>query len=314
MPIPFIETLSTQATTLQQEAELGILSTPARLPPKFFYDNLGSRLFEAITYLPEYYLTATEEIIFTQFGAEIQAQIGVNPLFIDLGAGNCQKAARFFGLLQPNLYVAIDFSITYLRTILAHLQSQYPAIPMMGIGMDFSQQLSLPPEVPQTPRTFFYPGSSLGNFSPTEALQLLQQIQRESLGGGLLLGIDLFKSASILEPAYNDPLLVTAAFNLNILRNVNQLLGSNFEVAKFKHQIVINAELMRVELYLEALEANTVQWQGKERHFKKGEQIHTENSHKYSLSSIQQLLTAAGFDKMKVWTDPQQYYAVIYAT
>jgi len=271
-------------------------------------------LFEAITYLPEYYLTATEESIFNQFGAEIQAQIGAKPLFIDLGAGNCQKAARFFDLLKPNLYVAIDFSIAYLRTVLSHLQGEYPTVPMMGIGMDFSQQLRLPPEVPQTPRTFFYPGSSLGNFSPAEALQLLKQIHRESLGGALLIGVDLFKSAAILEPAYNDPLLVTAAFNLNILRNVNQLLGSNFEVAKFKHHIDINTELMRVELYLEALEANTVQWQGKVRHFKKGERIHTENSHKYSLSSIQQLLTAAGFDKMKVWTDPQQYYAVIYAT
>ena len=313
MSISFIETLSPQEVTLQQEAELGILSNPAYLPPKFFYDNLGSRLFEAITYLPEYYLTATEKIIFNHFGAEIQAQIGAKPLLIDLGAGNCQKAARFFNLLQPNLYVAIDFSITYLRNILTHLQSQYPAIPMMGIGMDFSQQLSLPPEVPKTPRTFFYPGSSLGNFLPTEACQLLKQIHRESLGGGLLIGIDLFKSATILEPAYNDPLLVTAAFNLNILRNANQLLGSNFDVAKFKHQIVINTELMRVELYLEALESNTVQWQGKERHFKRGERIHTENSHKYSLTSIQQLLSASGFDKMKVWTDPQQYYAVIYA-
>ena len=314
MPIPFIETLSPQTPTLQQEAELGILSTPAHLPPKFFYDDLGSRLFEAITYLPEYYLTATEESIFNQFGAEIQAQIGAKPLFIDLGAGNCQKAARFFDLLKPNLYVAIDFSIAYLRTVLSHLQGEYPTVPMMGIGMDFSQQLRLPPEVPQTPRTFFYPGSSLGNFSPAEALQLLKQIHRESLGGALLIGVDLFKSAAILEPAYNDHLLVTAAFNLNILRNVNQLLGSNFEVAKFKHHIDINTELMRVELYLEALEANIVQWQGKVRHFKKGERIHTENSHKYSLSSIQQLLTAAGFDKMKVWTDPQQYYAVIYAT
>ncbi|MCX7245252.1 MAG: L-histidine N(alpha)-methyltransferase [Burkholderiales bacterium] len=313
MPIPFIETLLPQTPTLQQEAELGILSTPAHLPPKFFYDDLGSRLFEAITYLPEYYLTATEESIFNQFGAEIQAQIGAKPLFIDLGAGNCQKAARFFDLLKPNLYVAIDFSIAYLRTVLSHLQGEYPTVPMMGIGMDFSQQLRLPPEVPQTPRTFFYPGSSLGNFSPAEALQLLKQIHRESLGGALLIGVDLFKSAAILEPAYNDLLLVTAAFNLNILRNVNQLLGSNFEVAKFKHHIDINTELMRVELYLEALEANTVQWQGKVRHFKKGERIHTENSHKYSLSSIQQLLTAAGFDKMKVWTDPQQYYAVIYA-
>ena len=314
MPIPFIETLSPQTPTLQQEAELGILSTPAHLPPKFFYDDLGSRLFEAITYLPEYYLTATEESIFNQFGAEIQAQIGAKPLFIDLGAGNCQKAAHFFDLLKPNLYVAIDFSIAYLRTVLSHLQGEYPTVSMMGIGMDFSQQLRLPPEVPQTPRTFFYPGSSLGNFSPAEALQLLKQIHRESLGGALLIGVDLFKSAAILEPAYNDHLLVTAAFNLNILRNVNQLLGSNFEVAKFKHHIDINTELMRVELYLEALEANTVQWQGKVRHFKKGERIHTENSHKYSLSSIQQLLTAAGFDKMKVWTDPQQYYAVIYAT
>ena len=232
---------------------------------------------------------------------------------IDLGAGDCKKAARLFEAVKPSSYVAVDFSVDYLKDALENLHNQYPQIPMYGIGMDFSQTLKLPTTLSQTPRTFFYPGSSIGNFLPTEAEALLTQIKREALGGGLLIGVDLMKAEHVLQLAYDDPLKITAAFNLNILRSVNSIIGSDFDVSHFCHKVLINHSKERVELYLEALRDTVVSWQGKQRLFTKDELIHTENSHKYSIASIQHLLNRSGFQATKIWTDPQQYFAVIYA-
>jgi uncharacterized SAM-dependent methyltransferase len=184
---------------------------------------------------------------------------------------------------------------------------------MQYMGMDFSKQLVIPSSVTATKRTFFYPGSSLGNFLSAEALKLLSQIKSQAHDGGLLLGVDLMKEDSVLIAAYDDPLKVTAAFNLNILRSINAHLGSDFRVEQFSHIVKINHLENRVELYLEALEDLTVSWPGHTRAFKRGELIHTENSHKYTLQSITQLLNKAGFETIKIWTDPKDYFAVIYA-
>jgi dimethylhistidine N-methyltransferase len=295
------------------EIEAGLLAQAASISPKFLYDDLGAHLFTALTFLPEYYPTATETRILKQYETEIAVSVGPNPVLIDLGAGDCKKAARLFASIKPSSYVAIDFSVDYLKEALDKLQNQYSDIPMFGIGMDFSQTLKLPDAITQAPRTFFYPGSSLGNFLPTDAEALLRQIKREALGGGLLLGVDLMKAEHVLQTAYDDPLKVTAAFNLNILRSVNAIIDSNFDVSDFFHKVIVNHAKERVELYLEALRDTTVTWQGKQRVFKKGELIHTENSHKYSIASIQTLLNRADFHSIKVWTDPRQYFAVIYA-
>jgi len=142
---------------------------------------------------------------------------------------------------------------------------------------------------------------------------LLTQIKREALGGGLLIGVDLMKAEDVLHAAYDDPLKITAAFNLNILRSVNAIIDSDFDVSHFAHRVVINQSKERVELYLEALRDTVVSWHSKQRVFKQGEMIHTENSHKYSIASIQHLLNRAGFQSLKVWTDQRQYFAVIYA-
>jgi uncharacterized SAM-dependent methyltransferase len=179
--------------------------------------------------------------------------------------------------------------------------------------MDFSSHLSLPSTLPAIKRNFFYPGSSLGNFSPAQAAHLLQQIKMNAEGGGLLLGVDLMKADNVLLQAYDDPLKLTAAFNLNILRVVNGLIGSDFEVSDFRHTITINHALQRVELYLEAVRDVNVAWTGGSRKFKAGELIHTENSHKYSLSSIQALLSSSGFERFQTWSDPKNYFALIYA-
>lgn len=295
------------------EIEIGLLAPSAWISPKFLYDPLGSHLFTAITLLPEYYPTNTEKNIFTQYQDQITNAVGIGGNLIDLGAGNCQKAESLFHSLKPASYLAIDFSVEYLQDELAKIQGKYPHIQMQCMGMDFSKQLSIPDSITKTNRTFFYPGSSIGNFLQSEALNLLSQIKHQAHDGSLLIGVDLMKEDSILMAAYDDPLKVTAAFNLNILRSINSHLGSNFRVEQFRHTVKINHAENRVELYLEALEDLTVIWPGNSRTFKKGELIHTENSHKYTIGSIKELLKNAGFEKTQIWTDPKDYFAVIYA-
>lgn len=312
-----IPTTSTDTSIIDHqftpEIELGLLAENASISPKFLYDPLGSHLFTAITLLPEYYPTNTEKNIFTQYQDQISEAVGIGGTLIDLGAGNCQKAESFFESLKPSNYLAIDFSVEYLQDALNKLAGKYPHILMQCIGMDFSKKLIIPDSITKNKRTFFYPGSSLGNFLQSEAMELLSQIKNQANGGGLLMGVDLMKADSVLMAAYDDPLKVTAAFNLNILRSINSHLGSDFRVDQFRHQVKVNHTDNRVELYLEALENLTVSWPGKSRAFKKGELIHTENSHKYTIESIKQLLMSSGFETTQIWTDPKNYFAVIYA-
>ena len=298
---------------LMHEIEIGLLAQSAWISPKFLYDPLGSHLFTAITLLPEYYPTNTEKKIFSQYQAQIADAIGIGGTLIDLGAGNCQKAESFFKSLKPSSYLAIDFSVEYLQDAFTKIQGKYPHIQMQCIGMDFSKEIVIPESITTAKRTFFYPGSSIGNFLKTEAIELLAQIKNQAEDGGLLIGVDLMKEDSVLMAAYDDPLKITAAFNLNILRSINSHLGSNFRVDQFRHTVKVNHVENRVELYLEALEDLTVSWSEKSRVFKKGDLIHTENSHKYTIESIQQLLKKAGFEILQIWTDPKDYFAVIYA-
>jgi len=308
-----LEEFAITSEDFNSEIEIGLLAKSASISPKFLYDPLGSHLFTAITLLPEYYPTNTEKNIFTQYQAEIANVIGVGGTLIDLGAGNCQKAETLFDSIKPSNYLAIDFSVEYLQDAIKKLEGKYPHIQIRCIGMDFSKRLVIPSSVAPNKRIFFYPGSSIGNFLRSEALQLLVQIKSQINGGGLLLGADLMKEDSVLMAAYDDPLKITAAFNLNILRSINSHLDSNFKVSQFRHKVQINHAKNRVELYLEALEDLTVSWPGNYKEFKRGELIHTENSHKYTTESIKQLLNDAGFEKTQIWTDPKNYFAVIYA-
>lgn len=295
------------------EIEKGLLAESASISPKFLYDPLGSHLFTAITLLPEYYPTVTEKTILSLYKSEIADAIGHVETLIDLGAGNCQKAESLFDFLKPSNYVAIDFSEKYLKDAIENMRSKYPHIHMQCLGMDFSQNLIMPNNIRNNGRVFFYPGSSIGNFLTSEAQTLLTQIKEQVEDGGLLIGVDLMKDDLVLKAAYDDDLKVTAAFNLNILRSVNSIIGSNFNVSQFCHKIIINHSQNRVELYLEALEDLSVSWPGNRRLFKKGELIHTENSHKYTITSMKQLLENAGFKSTTTWTDPKDYFAIIYA-
>ncbi|HZV64208.1 MAG TPA: L-histidine N(alpha)-methyltransferase [Telluria sp.] len=286
----------------------------AWISPKFLYDALGSKLFEAICELPEYYPTRTEAAIFERYGAEIARAAGPGATLVDLGAGNCAKAATLFPLLHPAQYVAIDISVDFLRESLERLQQRFPHIEMTGLGLDFSSRLELPCVVRRERRLFFYPGSSIGNFTPDEARSFLRRVRAEcESDGGLLIGVDLVKDSATLDAAYDDALGVTAAFNLNMLRHVNQLIGADFDVRQWAHVGYFNAGEGRVEMHLEAREELVVRWEGGTRRFARGQRIHTENSYKYRQSGALGLLEQAGFHATQVWTDPAGWFAVIHA-
>lgn len=321
----FYDLYAANPSSIRAELSEGLCATKAHTSPKYLYDGLGSRLFDAITELPEYYPTRTEAAIFADQRSALASTLPPGACLVDLGAGSCTKAASLFGALQPSQYIAIDISASYLRGVLAGLSKQHPSIRMAGVGMDFSHTLDLPEplltEARQHPIAAFYPGSSIGNFAPDDARAFLQRVHRLCAqgrsGGGLLIGVDLVKPIEVLEPAYDDPLGVTGAFNLNMLRHINTLLGSNFDVRDWKHVAFFNTQLSRIEMHLEARQAITVRWtlegQACESAFAAGERIHTENSYKWTVDKFSALLTSAGFKSTQAWTDAQGYFAVLWA-
>ena len=296
-------------------AMAGLLRTPAEASPKYFYDRLGSHLFDAITELPEYYPTRTEAGIFASHGAEMAQRIGARASFIDLGAGNCAKAARLLPLLDPQRYVAVDISAGYLQDALRELQRDHPSLDIVGVGMDFSQAPTLPAGAiaPGSRPVFFYAGSSIGNFTPAEAERFLSSLRAQADGGGLLIGVDLVKPVDVLEAAYDDALGVTSAFNLNLLRNLNRAIGSDFDPSGWRHVALFNVEASRIEMHLEARHAQTVRWASGERAFAAGERLHTENSYKYTVGSFAELLGRAGFRASRCWTSDNGWFAVFWA-
>jgi dimethylhistidine N-methyltransferase len=311
---------------VRPELIAGLQETPARIAPKFLYDALGSRLFDAITELPEYYPTRTEAALFTQHGADMARHMPAGAVLIDLGAGSCAKAARLFPVLQPAAYVPVDISVDYLRDTLRELQQRHTELPMLGLGMDFSTRFTLGAAatewladrgLAEQPRVVFYPGSSIGNFLPDEALALLCQAhavcEAGGSGGGLLIGVDRVKPRTVLEPAYDDALGVTAAFNRNLLRHVNRLLGADFAPAAWQHVGLYNAEASRIEMHLQASGTQTVRWDGGERTFADGERLHTENSYKWDPEDFEALLREAGFGAPRHWTDANNWFSVFWA-
>ncbi|WEF35277.1 L-histidine N(alpha)-methyltransferase [Pseudoduganella chitinolytica] len=296
------------------EIARGLLARQAATSPKYLYDSLGSRLFEAICELPEYYPTRTEAAIFARHGEDIARRVGTGATLIDLGAGNCAKAASLFPLLRPKQYVPIDISRDFLNEAVSRLRQRFPDIAMNALALDLSGPFLLPPEVTPQRRVFFYPGSSIGNFAPHEAIAFLRRVRENaSHDGGLLIGVDLIKDAAVLDAAYDDAIGVTAAFNLNMLRHLNHLVGSDFDVRQWRHVAFFNAEDSRVEMHLEARTALTVRWPGGERQFARGERIHTEDSYKYTRDSFADLLAQAGFHADAVWTDEAGWFAVMHA-
>lgn len=310
----FLQIYRRDTEAIRAELSEGLLAPRAFTSPKYLYDALGSKLFEAICELPEYYPTRTEAAIFAEHRQDIARSAGQRTTLIDLGAGNCAKAASLFAALQPVQYVPVDISVDFLRDAVEHLRDRFPHIRMTGIGMDFSSALELPDVVRRDKRLFFYPGSSIGNFSPDQALALLRGIHDACRDdGGLLIGVDLVKDSQVLDAAYDDALGVTASFNLNLLRHLNDLLDADFDVTDWRHRGFFNAAQSRVEMHLEARCDVTVTWRGGERRFLQKERIHTESSYKYTQQSFLQLLERAGFGRARTWTDARDWFMVCHA-
>lgn len=301
---------------LPEHAEItdGLRLTPARISPKYFYDQHGSELFEAITRLPEYYPTRTETALMQLHAEEIARVIGPGRTLIELGAGNCQKARNLCRLVQPACFVGVDISAEFLESAVQGLRDDFPGLDARAVAGDMTQGISLPDDIPRLGRLVFYPGSSIGNFDPPHALQLLSHM-RELIDddGGLLIGIDLPKDVAVLEAAYDDAAGVTAAFNRNVLAHVNRLIGSDFNAEQWQHRAFFNPQDSRIEMHLESLQNAQVHWPGGGRFFEQGERIHTENSYKYPLPVFKDMLARAGFGQAQAWTDERGWFAVVYA-
>ena len=300
-------------TAIRSEILAGLSAPTAAVPPKYFYDALGSRLFAAITELPEYYPTRTEASIFARHAGEMAAALPAFEALVDLGAGNCEKAARLFAPFGVRRYAAVDISVDYLRESLELLQQHHPQRELIGIGLDFSEHLTLPAAVGEGPRLMFYPGSSIGNFTPAAAAGFLRRIHAASQGGALLIGVDLVKPRDVLEAAYDDPLQVTAAFNRNLLRHINRLAGVDFRIEDWKHLAFFDPLASRIEMHLEAARDVVVRWPEGERRFAAGERIHTENSYKWRVEDFSALLRDGGFHDVRRWSDDRDGFAVFLA-
>ena len=293
----------------------GLSRRPRRVPPKFFYDEAGSQLFDRICTTPEYYPTRTETRILHDNAHAIAQRVGRDCLLIEPGSGNSAKVRELLGALAPRLYMPVDISKQYLRQSAARLAREYPWLDVRAACADFTAGQALP-ELPETGRRVaFFPGSSVGNFEPAEA-QAFLGVMAETVGsgGGLLIGVDLKKDPAILNAAYNDAEGVTAAFNLNLLTRINRELDADFDLDAFAHKAFYNAERGRIEMHLVSLRDQRVRIDGRRFEFSAGESIHTESSYKYTVDEFSTLASAAGFRLEEVWMDPDALFSVQFYT
>jgi len=304
--------------TLTEELLISLSADKPSISPKFFYDDIGSHLFDVITLLDEYYPTRTEKWIMDTYQREIAEAVSHCDVLVDLGAGNCAKGSQLFDSIAPKQYRALDISKEYLEAAVTDLQKQFPKIEMSAHAIDLSLPLVFP-DIQKLRKVFFYPGSSIGNFDPEKADQFFTNLAHECYGnGGLLIGVDLVKDAETLHLAYNDPLGVTAAFNLNALLNVNRLMGSNFQLQDWEHYAFFNTSQSRIEMHLRARSDLQVilPGNGSPDHpisFKAGDLIHTENSYKYTQENFVEKLRRTGFNDIQCWTDPNKHFLVCFA-
>ena len=301
------------AERLREDVLAGLALPQKGIPPKYFYDEQGCRLFEAICELPEYYLTRTETAILRGNVADIAQFVGPDAELIEYGSGVQAKTRILIQALQTRLYVPIDIAIGTLRASSNELAGRFPWLNIVGICADYTRPLALPEftGVPIRRKVAFFPGSTVGNFTPPEALQFLKQARRAvGAGGALLIGVDLKKDKATLDAAYADAKGVTARFNLNLLQRINRELGADFQTNRFRHKAFYEPSQGRVEMHLESLYAQVAHVAGQRFDFAPGETIHTEISCKYSIGEFQELGKRAGFSPEKVWTDPEQLFSV----
>jgi dimethylhistidine N-methyltransferase len=289
-----------------------LATRPRSISPKYFYDARGSQLFDRICELPEYYPTRTELSILRTHAAEIAAQMGPRAEIVEFGAGSCAKVGLLLDAMErPARYLPIDISGEHLAASAAQLRAQYPALDVQPLIADYTQRLLLPAPLPGAgQRVGFFPGSTIGNFTPAEALHFLQVTGQVLRGGALLLGADLIKDPGVLHAAYSDSQGVTAAFNLNLLARANRELGTDFLLEQFAHSAFYNAPQQRIEMHLVSRCRQQVTLEGRAYGFEEGETLHTENSYKFTIEGLRELAARAGFRAGPVWTDPQRMFSL----
>ena len=307
--------LHPETDTLKEEALEGLTDVPKHLPCKLLYDEVGSRLFDSICDLEEYYLTRTEMSIMEEYADEMVDRLGRRVLLVEYGSGSSVKTRILLDrLIDPVGYVPIDISRNHLVEAAKAISTAYPEIEVLPVCADYTQQIRLPQPATRASRVVVYfPGSTIGNFDLDDARSFLRRIAATcSQGGGLLIGVDLRKDPHVLEAAYNDDSGITAEFNKNMLRRINREIGSEFDLDRFDHDAVYNARQGRIEMYLVSRSDQRVRVDGRSIELRRGERICTEHSYKYTLEGFADLAQSAGFDVRDVWTDPRSYFSVQY--
>ncbi len=289
----------------------GLGQKPSSIPPRYFYDATGSKLFDEITQLDEYYPTRTELKILKTNIKEITAKIGTGSVLVEPGGGSCTKIHLLINDMLPKAYVPMDISSQHLKQATEDLSSKYPQLEIHAVCTDFTRQMRVPDSAPEGTRLVFFPGSSIGNFTPTEAHVFLKSIaQLVGQDGYLLIGVDLIKDKSMLEAAYDDASGITAAFNLNVLARINKELDANFELEQWTHKALYNETEERIEMHLVSCCNQSVTIAGQRYHFVTDETIHTENSYKYSVEGFKNLAAKADWQSEAVWVDEQNLFSV----
>jgi dimethylhistidine N-methyltransferase len=293
----------------------GLRESPKGLPCKYFYDARGSRLFDAICELPEYYPTRVEISILENNAQAIAEAIGKNATIVEYGSGTkthlLLKALYDFDC-DPAAYVPIDIARSHLLEAAENLAHKNPDMEVLPVCADYTHDFSIP-AAPGVRRVAFFPGSTIGNFIPENACRFLSRIKQVcGEDAGLLIGVDLKKSRAVLESAYNDSKGITAQFNLNLLTHINRALGSDFDLQNFRHVALYNEERGRIEMHIESMRVQKVRIGDEEIPFQNGERIHTENSYKYSLEEFAALANAAGWQVRNVWQDDDKLFSVQY--
>jgi dimethylhistidine N-methyltransferase len=299
-------------SSLAREIIAGLTARPKRISPKYFYDEAGAQLFEAITATPEYYLTRCEIAILDERAAEIARLIPDGTAVVEFGSGSSRKA-RVLITAAPAIaaYVPVEISSKMLIKEAHELRRDQPRLAVLPVEADFTQSFSLPAEVAGFPRAGFFPGSTIGNFEPHEACSFLRHAGRMlGTGATLIIGVDLVKDASILNAAYNDAAGITAKFNLNLLTRINRELDASFDLASFSHHAFYNSERHRIEMHLASNKRQKVKVAGRLIEFRTGETIHTENSYKYTLDSFSALARGSGWTPLSAWTDAGANFSI----
>jgi len=290
----------------------GLSKTRKTLPCKFFYDAEGSRLFERICALDEYYPTRTDLALLEAHAGEIAELAGPGCHLVEFGSGASVKVRVLLGALEaPRSYVPIDISRDHLIGAAADLARKFPDLPVVAVCADYTQAMDFP-DLGEGTRVGFFPGSTIGNFTPDEAAAFLDQAREWLLGGGLVIGVDLRKDVDTLHAAYNDTAGVTAAFNKNLLARCNRELDSAFDLNAFRHEAVYVSDQGRVEMHLVSTRDQLVSVGEHTFAFSDGETIHTENSYKYTVEGFRDMARRTGFRLIRTWTDPEDLFSVHY--